>query len=158
VDKVAGIVKEIRARSTTVVTNDNISIIVPNSHFIEKPNTNWTHGDPKVRFRIPISVAYGSDVQKVCATLIGVGREHPASLAVPEPGVFFNGFGDSALDFELVVWSEQMSYRPRRFRSDLNFAIEEKFREAGIVIPFPQREVRLLGEPGEQASGGSPGS
>lgn len=144
VEGATGLVTEIRARSTTILTNDNIAVIVPNSRFIEKAVTNWTHGDPKVRFRIPVSVACGSDVQKVTGLLISIAKAHPAALAKPEPSVFFGGFGDSALNLELVVWSEEMSCRPRRFKSDLNFAIERRFREAGIEIPFPQRDVHLI--------------
>ncbi len=145
VDGKAGAVTEIRARSTTIVTNDNISIIVPNSRFIEEPITNWTLGDPRVRFRIPVGVAYASNVETVKTTLLAVAHEHSAVLENPEPTVFFDSFGENSLNFELVVWSAEMSSRPRRFRSDLNFAIERKLREAGIAIPFPQREVRLLG-------------
>ena len=137
----SGQVQRIGARSTVIVTNDNISIIVPNSKFIEESVTNWTFGDPRVRFRVPVGVAYGSDVEKVRELLIAVGRAHPKALQDPAPNVFFDKFGESSLDFELVVWSTEMSYRPRRFKSDLNFAIEKALREAGIEIPFPQRDV-----------------
>lgn len=143
VGKVAGQVRKIRARSTTVLTNDNIAIIVPNAKFIADSVTNWSHHDAKVRFRIPVGVAYGTDVEKVRDLLLAVAREHPQALAEPAPSVFFTGFGESSLDFELAVWSDEMSYRPRRFRSDLNFAIERKFRDAGIEIPFPQRDVHV---------------
>jgi len=72
-----------------------------------------------------------------------VARSHPAALSDPEPRVFFESFGDSALNLELVVWSAEMSFRPRRFRSDLNFAIDRVFRERGIELPFPQRDLHL---------------
>lgn len=137
----SGQVRRIGARSTVIVTNDNISIIVPNSKFIEESVTNWTYGDPRVRFRVPVGVAYGSDVKKVKELLIQVARAHPKALQDPAPNVFFEKFGESSLDFELVVWSTEMSYRPRRFKSDLNFAIEKTLRQAGIEIPFPQRDV-----------------
>ena len=140
---VTGQIQQIRARSTVVVTNDNITTIIPNNKFIDSPVTNWTYGDPRVRFRIPIGVAYGSDVQKVSETLIAAGAENPHTLKDPAPSVFFSGFGDSSLDFELVVWSSEMSNRPRRYRSELNFAIERKLREAGIEIPFPQRDLHI---------------
>ena len=143
VGEVTGQVERIHARSTIIRTNDNISMIVPNSKFIEDPVTNWTYGDPRVRFRVPVGVAYGSDVEKVKQALIEVGLENPNSLKDPAPSVFFDKFGESSLDFELVVWSSEMSYRPRRFKSDLNFAIEKKFRELGIEIPFPQRDVYI---------------
>jgi small-conductance mechanosensitive channel len=139
----AGQVELIRARSTVIRSNDNIALIVPNSKFIEEPVTNWTYGDPRVRFRIPVGVAYGSDVNKVREALIAAGQSNPHVLRDPAPSVFLNKFGDSALDFELVVWSSEMSHRPARFKSDLNFAIEEKLREAGIEIPFPQRDLHI---------------
>ncbi|MFL6529384.1 MAG: mechanosensitive ion channel family protein [Chthoniobacterales bacterium] len=143
VGKVAGQVERIRARCTIIRTNDNISMIIPNKKFIEDPVTNWTYGDPRVRFRIPVGVAYGSDLERVKDALIAAGAEHPAALKDPAPSVFLDKFGDSSIDFELVVWSDEMSYRPRRFRSDLNFAIARRFKEAGIEIPNPQRDVYI---------------
>src|SRR5438270_6185824 len=117
---VIGQVSRIRARSTVIVTNDNIAMIVPNQKFIDSPVTNWTYGDPRVRFRLPVGVAYGSDIDKVRAALIAAGKENPQTLADPEPSVFLEKFGENAIDFELVVWSAEMSHRPSRFRSDLN--------------------------------------
>ena len=143
VGDVTGQVERIRARSTVIRTNDNISMIVPNSKFIEDPVTNWTYGDPRVRFRIPVGVAYGSDLEKVKEALIAAGREHPNALKEPPVSVFLDKFGDNSIDFELVVWSSEMSYRPRRFKSDLNFAIARKLKEAGIEIPNPQRDVYI---------------
>lgn len=140
---VTGQVQKIRARSTVLVTNDNITTIIPNQKFIDSPVTNWTYGDPKVRFRIPVGVAYGSDVEKVRATLIEAAAEDPHTLDDPAPSVFFVEFGSSSLNFELVAWSDEMSHRPRRYQSDLNFAIDKKFREAGIEIPFPQRDLNI---------------
>jgi small-conductance mechanosensitive channel len=151
VGETAGTVHDIRTRSTTVITNDNIAVIVPNSHFIEETVINWSHHDPKVRFRVPIGVAYGSDVEKVRRLLLEVAQEHPQALREPPPSVFFESFGDSALNFQLVVWSSEMSWRPSRFRSDLNFAIERKLREAGIEIPFPQRDVHVRTLPAARA-------
>jgi small-conductance mechanosensitive channel len=140
---ITGQVQQIRARSTVIVTNDNIAMIVPNSKFIDSPVTNWTYGDPRVRFRLPVGVAYGSDVNKVRDALVAAGRSNPKVLEDPAPSVFLKQFGESSIDFELVVWSTEMSNRPARFKSDLNFAIEEKLREAGIEIPFPQRDLHI---------------
>ena len=140
---IVGQVQHIRARSTVIVTNDNITMIVPNSKFIDSPVTNWTYGDPRVRFRIPVGVAYGSDIEKVRAALISAGKENPHTLNDPEPSVFLEKFGDNAIELELVVWSSEMSYRPRRYRSDLNFAIEKNLREAGIELAFPQRDLHI---------------
>jgi small-conductance mechanosensitive channel len=140
---IAGQVRQIRARSTVIVTNDNIAMIVPNTKFIDSPVTNWTYSDPRVRFRVPIGVAYGSDVEQVRAALVAAAGEHPAALKDPEPSVFLKQFGNSSIDFELVVWSEEMSYRPSRFKSDLNFLIEKHLRQAGIEIPNPQRDLHI---------------
>jgi small-conductance mechanosensitive channel len=140
---VAGQVQQIRARSTVILTNDNITMIVPNTKFIDSPVTNWTYGDPRVRFRIPVGIAYGSDIDKVREALLAAGRENPHTLKDPEPSVFLEKFGENSLDFELVVWSSEKSYRPRSFRSDLNFAMERKLREAGIEIAFPQRDLHI---------------
>jgi small-conductance mechanosensitive channel len=143
VGTVTGQVKDIRARSTTILTNDNITIIVPNSDFIEKPVVNWSHGDPRVRFRIRVGISTDSDVPKACKILTEIARAHPAALKDPEPSVVFDKFGDSTFELELVVWSLEMSYRPRAFRSDLNFEIERRFREEGIGWPRARRDVRL---------------
>jgi small-conductance mechanosensitive channel len=140
---ITGQVHQIRARSTVIRTNDNIMMIVPNTKFIDSPVTNWTYGDPKVRFRIPVGVAYGSDVAKVRELLLAVAHENPHTLKEPPPGVFLEQFGENSIDFKLVVWSSEMSARPSRYRSDLNFAIEKKLREAGIEFPFPQRDVHI---------------
>jgi len=140
---IVGQVQHIRARSTVIVTNDNITMIVPNSKFIDSPVTNWTYGDPRVRFRVPVGVAYGSDIEKVRAALIAAGKENQHTLQDPAPSVFLEKFGDNAIEFELVVWSSEMSYRPRRYKSDLNFAIEKNLREAGIELAFPQRDLHI---------------
>jgi len=140
---VAGQVQQIRARSTVILTNDNITMIVPNTKFIDSPVTNWTYGDPRVRFRVPIGVAYGSDLEKVRNALLEVARENSHVLPQPAATVFLEAFGESSINLELVVWSKEMSYRPRRFRSDLNFAIVQKLREAGIEIPYPQRDLHF---------------
>jgi small-conductance mechanosensitive channel len=140
---VAGNVTRIRLRSTEVVTNDNISIIVPNSDFITHPVTNWSHGDSRVQIRLPVGIAYGTDVEKLRRVLLEVAAEHPKVLKIPEPTVFFDSFGDSALQFQLGVWTSEMSHSPRRFRSELNFAIERKLRLNHIQIPFPQRDLHL---------------
>src|SRR4051812_1925072 len=143
VSGVAGQVQQIRARSTVILTNDNITMIVPNKEFIDSPVTNWTYGDPRVRFRLPIGVAYGSDVNKVRDALIAAGKSNSYVLEDPAPNAFLIKFGESTIDFELIVWSSEMSHRPSRFTSDLNFAIEEKLRLAGIELPNPQRDIHI---------------
>lgn len=143
VGTVAGQVSKISLRSTTVVTNDNISIIVPNSDIISHAVTNWSHGDPRVRIRLAVGVAYGTDPEKLRRLLLEVAADHPKVLKTPASDVFFNGFGDSSLDFELAVWTAEMTAKPRRFRSELYYAIEKKLRDNHIEIPFPQRDLHL---------------
>src|SRR5216117_3597324 len=140
---ITGQVQRIRARSTLIMTNDNIAMIVPNEIFIDSPVTNWTYSDRRVRFRVPVGVAYGSDVNKVREALIAAAREHPASLGDPAPDAFLEKFGDSTIDFQLIVWSEEMSRRPSRFKSDLNYLICKHLGAAGIEIPNPQRDLHI---------------
>jgi small-conductance mechanosensitive channel len=138
-----GQVIEIRARSTTVLTNDNIAIIIPNSRFITEEVVNWSYNDAKVRFRIPVSVGYSSDVRAVERLLLETARTNTDVLAEPPPTVRFREFGDSALKFELLVWTSSLVQRRGKLFSDLNFAILEKLRANGVEIPFPQRDVHI---------------
>jgi small-conductance mechanosensitive channel len=141
--EVAGLVSKINLRSTNVVTNDNITIIVPNSDFITNKVTNWSYGDPTVRIRLPVGVAYGTDPQRLTRLLLEVASEHPKVLRDPASEVFFVAFGDSSLNFELGVWTAEMTSKPRQFRSELNYAIEHKLRQNKIEFPFPQRDLHL---------------
>lgn len=143
VSGIAGRVVKISLRSTTVVTNDNITMIVPNADFISQTVTNWSHGDLKVRIRIPIGVAYGTDPELVQKLLLEVACEHPKTLEQPKPVVLFDAFGDNSLNFELAAWTAEMTTRPKRYMSELNFAIEKKLRENYVEIPFPQRDIHI---------------
>jgi small-conductance mechanosensitive channel len=140
---VAGRVTKIQIRSTTVVTNDNITMIVPNADFISNTVTNWSHGDPKVRIRVPVGVAYGSDLKLLQQLLLEAAAEHPKALRDPTPVVLFTEFGDSSLNFELGVWTQEMTATPIHFTSEMNFIIEQKLRENDIEIPFPQRDLHV---------------
>ena len=140
---VAGRVTKIQLRSTTVVTNDNITMIVPNADFISNTVTNWSHGDPKVRIRVPVGVAYGSDLKLLQQLLLEAAGEHPKALRDPSPVVLFTEFGDSSLNFELGVWTQEMTATPVHFTSEMNFIIEQKLRENDIEIPFPQRDLHV---------------
>jgi small-conductance mechanosensitive channel len=140
---VAGQVAKINLRSTIIVTNDNISIIVPNNSLITNPVTNWSYGDPKVRLRLPFGVAYGTDVEKLQRIVIEAAAENSAVLKEPPPSLLFLEFGESSLNFELAVWTVEMANNPKRFRSNLYFALERKFRENQIEVPFPQRDLHL---------------
>jgi len=143
VGNIEGDVVRIGGRSTTVLTNDNISIIVPNSKFILENVVNWSHNERTVRFRIPVSVAYGSDARLVEKTLLEVAKENPDVLDDPEPAVRFMEFGDSGLLFELRAWTMTLIHKKGKLISSLNFAINEKFKERNIEIPFPQRDIHI---------------
>jgi len=144
VGDVEGDVVYIGGRSTTVVSNDNISIIVPNSKFITENVINWSHNDRKVRFRIPVSVAYGTDLAVVERLLLEVANANPDVLEEPPPGVRLMEFGDSGLGFELRVWSTSLIHRRGLLTSAINSAIYRSFTENGIEIPYPRRDVQIL--------------
>ena len=138
-----GIVKRIQIRSTTVLTRENVWILVPNKDFITEKVTNFVYTDAKVRLHISIGVAYGSDTALVRRALLEVARDHGKVLKRPTPEVWFVGFGDSSLDFELLAWVEDPVQR-HRVESDLRFAIDAAFRRYEIKIPFPQRDLHLV--------------
>ncbi len=142
VENVEGQVESINFRSTTIITNDNISIIVPNSEFINQTVINWSHGDPRVRVHVPVGVAYGSDVELVTQVLYDVARSKKGVLARPAPEVRFLEFADSSLSFELLVWSDEPPLT-NLLKSELNYAIDAAFRKNGVEIPFPQRDVHV---------------
>ena len=142
-DKVSGDVVEIRARATLVRTNDDIYTIVPNSRFITDTVTNWSFRTPRVRFHFPVGAAYGSDPRAVEEALLAAAGKCEHALKEPAPTVFFRGFGESSLDFELACWTAVMLHRRGSFQSEVNFLIHEELTRRGIEIPFPQRDLRI---------------
>ena len=140
-----GVVEEVRTRSIVLKTLDRISIIVPNSRFLSDEVINWNHRRSVTRLHLPLGVAYGSDVKRVKSALLQAAAEHLEVLHNPSPQVFFTGFGDSSLDFELLIWTSDPS-RQSPLKSDLYFRIEELFREQEIEVPFPQRDVNFKAE------------
>ncbi|HEU5360335.1 MAG TPA: mechanosensitive ion channel domain-containing protein [Candidatus Deferrimicrobiaceae bacterium] len=138
-----GDVVRIAGRSTWIRTNDNVVMIIPNSEFINSHVTNWTANDRQVRFAIPLGVSYGSDPEFVRQVLEEVAGRHPDVLTIPPPEVLFTGFGDSSLDFELRVWTISRVQFPRILASEIYFMIFKAFKEHGIEIPFPQRDLHL---------------
>lgn len=142
-----GTVKAINVRSTLINTNDNIDIVVPNSEFVTSRLTNWTLGERILRVRIPFGVAYGSDKELVKKAAQEAAAEVQYTLMHMkgrEPDVWLVDFGDSSLDFLLLVWvNRQGARRPTRTRAAYLWALETKFAEYGIEIPFPQRDLNL---------------
>lgn len=141
-----GYVETIGNRSTRIRRVDGVHMLVPNSALLEQTVVNWTLVDINVRSSVRVGVAYGSDVALVASILGKAAEEHPDILDDPGPVVVFDDFGDSALVFEIFFWSAAGNERGlRRIRSDLRFAIDAAFRENGVKIPFPQRDLHLYG-------------
>ncbi len=138
-----GDVVRMQGRSTWVRTNDNVVIIVPNSEFINHRVTNWTANDTRVRINMPVGVSYDADPAEVRRILVEIAAKHAEVLENPAPEVVFTEFGDSSLNFELRVWTERRVQTPKVLKSDLYFAIFAAFREHGIEIPFPQRDLHV---------------
>ena len=143
VGDVFGDVVSISMRSTTVVTNDNISVIIPNSEFISSTVINWSHNDRNVRFNIPVGVAYKEDPEKVKQILLDVAKNDEGVLKDPKPYVLFEEFGDSSLNFNLQIWTSSYITTPAILKSKLYFEIFKKFKENNIEIPFPQRDLHI---------------
>lgn len=137
-----GDVQAINLRTTLVMTNDRVAIIVPNSRLVSQRVINWSYGDPRARIPIPISVAVDSDVNLVSETLLLAAKDVDLVLTDPAPKVQFLKFGEYSLDFRLLVWTRHPSRHPQ-IKSDINYRIEKLFRERRIEIPYPTHEFLL---------------
>lgn len=144
VDGLVGRVTKIDLRTSTVFSRDGMNVIVPNHHFINENVVNWSHDALETRFGIKVGVAYGSDERKVKEILLACARSHDMVIDTEEKPVIVRlaDFGDSALIFEVLFWSQRI-FRIENVKSDVRFAILAAFREAGIVIPFPQRDLHI---------------
>lgn len=140
-----GTVERIGARSITLRTLDNISVLVPNAHLLDSQVVNWNHDHPVSRLHLKVCVDYRADAKQVKAALLQTAQEHPEVLPKPAPDVYLREFGESAIEFDLMVWirnpEQQLS-----IRSDLYFQIEESLRDRQISIPYPQRDLHLKTE------------
>jgi potassium efflux system protein len=147
-----GYVRRISIRSTQIQTFDRADVIVPNSELISTQVTNWMLRDKSGRVTVAVGVAYGSDTKRVKEVLLEVARNHPQVVVdsgrLPQPTVLFRRFGDSSLDFELRCFIHNIDNRLTVI-SDLNFAIDQAFRDEGIEIPFPQRDLHIKGWPSQ---------
>ena len=141
---IEGKVKNINLRTTVVTTNDHITVIVPNSKLVSDNLINWSYADRRARLSVPVGVASDSDVDAVERLLLEAAEGVEHVLETPRPSVQFAEFGESALDFRLLVWTD----RPRRhpqIKSDIRFRVLRLFREAGVKIPNPQRDLYVRG-------------
>ncbi len=142
VDGEIAVVKRINLRATTVQTFNHVENIVPNQKFYTSSVITYTGSDRISRYLIPVRVSYNSEPEKVIEILLKVAKEHPDVLKKPKPVVFFIGFGDSSIDFELSVWLDNPIFR-KRVTSELNQAIWQAFAHNNIEIPFPQRDLHI---------------
>ena len=138
-----GTVQKLNIRSTLVRTNDNVEIVVPNETFLTSQLTTYTRTNRQVRMRLPVGVAYGSDPYQVRDLMVKAAERHGLVLAQPAPTVQFMGFGESSLDFNLLVWIDQ-PHRMPQIRSDLYYMLWDALTQHNIVIPFPQRDLHLV--------------
>lgn len=144
VGDISGDVIKISARSTTIVTNDNISVIIPNSQFIDSQVINWSHNDRNIRFNFPVGVSYNEDPEQVKSILLEVAKANEGVLPSPAPDVLFDDFADSSLNFYLRVWTSEYINKPKVLKSQLYYEIFRRFKEEGIEIPFPQRDIHII--------------
>jgi len=143
VDGIEGNIVNIAARATTIITNDNIAIIVPNSKFINEKVINWSLNDKLVRFNFPVNVSYKEDPANIKRILMAVASKCEGVETSPAPDVLFKDYGDSSINFILRVWSSEFSYTPLVLKSKLYYAIFEEFKKQGVVIPYPQRDLHI---------------
>jgi potassium efflux system protein len=139
-----GTVTRIGIRASTVQTFQGAEIIIPNATFISGNVTNWTLSEAKRRLDLPIGVAYGTDPKLVKELLERPAIQHPDVLTSPAPAVFFKEFGDSALNFEIQFWVMQES-NTTKVKSEVALEVMRLLSEAGLEIPFPQRDLHLRG-------------
>lgn len=143
VDGLVARVQRIDIRTSKVITRQGIVLVLPNSVMTSNAVTNWSLEDKATRFTIKVGVAYGSDVRKVERLLLRAAKENADVDQTRSPIVVFDDFGDSALIFELRFWSSSL-WAMDIVKSDLRFSIDELFRQEGVQIPFPQRDVHLI--------------
>jgi small-conductance mechanosensitive channel len=145
-DNFYGKVRDITSRYTLVQALDGREAIIPNETLIVTTVVNHTHTDRNTRIGCPVSVAYGTDLERAMSILNGVAAAHPRVLREPEPGALVLRFGESGIDMELGFWIGDPDAGTSGVRSDINAAIWRAFRDAGIEIPYPRRVIEITGE------------
>ncbi len=157
VGTVSGTVSKIRIRATWITGFDRKELVVPNKEFVTQQLVNWSLTDPVLRVEVPVGIAYGSDTERAMRELLAVADANRHVLRDPKPQVFFLGFGASSLDFELRVFSPDVERR-LVIKHELHLAIDRAFRDAGIEIAFPQRDLHLRSVPEAWGPTGPPPS
>ncbi len=143
VGETVGTIQEVGMRLTRLRTPDNLECLVPNAHLVDSTITNYTHTNPLIRIRVPVGVSYNSDPDQVRAVILEVARACPDLESSPAPEVWFTEFGESALNFELLVWLNIRQTNGGQVKSALHFGLFRALKAAGIELPFPQRDLHL---------------
>jgi small-conductance mechanosensitive channel len=138
-----GTVTDIYLRATKVRTRDNIEYIIPNSQLISNTIINYSLSSPMIRIELPVGVSYGADPRVVKKILLEAAEKEPLVSKNKKPVVRFKEYGDSSINFELLIWIDVRMVPRRKVRSALYFTIFENFQKAGIEIPFPQRDIHI---------------
>jgi len=143
IDNKLGWVQELRARYVVVMDRDGVERLIPNETLITNEVINWSYSDRNVRMKIPVSISYDNDPEQALALLAEAAKANPRVLADPPPTTRLMAFGDSGVDLELRVWIQDPEAGLGSVRSDINLAIWRAFKDAGIVIPYPQRDLHI---------------
>ena len=143
VGETRGVVTDIYLRATKVRTRDNIEYLIPNSEFMTQTIVNYTLSSPLIRVHIPVGVSYDADPETVRQILLEVARTNPNVNRRRKPEVFFDAYGDSSINFNLLVWIDMREIGEKRLRSELYYKIFEELKKADIEIPFPQRDLHI---------------
>ncbi len=152
-DKVVGQVSKIGIRAVSVVTRDKIEFLIPNEQLMTSTVENWSYSSREVRVKVPVPVAYGSDLVLAERLILEAAHGIPRVLESRQPKVWLTAFGDSAIEFELLIWIEDPEDGLGNLRSDLLKSIWEKFKADGVEIPFPQSDIRIKEWPAQSPLG-----
>jgi small-conductance mechanosensitive channel len=146
-DKSYGWVTAMGARYVTLRTRDGIEHLIPNDHFLEHGVVNWSHSDIRLRLHVPVSIAYDSDVRQAIALCIEAAKSVKRVIDRPEPLCLLKGFGENSVDLEIRMWIEDPRNGTQNVKSEVLLAVWDRFKEAGIRFPFPQRDVHIVSLP-----------
>ena len=149
-----GTVTDIYLRATSVRTRDNVEFLIPNSELISKTIVNYSLSSPMIRIEVPVGVSYNADPAVVEKILLAAAEKEPQVSDYEMPVVRFTEYGDSSINFELLIWIDVREVPRRKVRSALYFSIFEEFRRQGIEIPFPQRDIHIRSKAGEEEKKG----
>jgi small-conductance mechanosensitive channel len=144
-DTAVGQVKKIGIRAVSITTRDQIEYLIPNEILMTSQVENWSYSSRDVRVKVPVTVAYGTDIEQAEALMLQAARAVPRVHNTPAPSVWLRAFGDNAIEFEVQCWIDDPEEGVGNIRSDVLKQVWHLFREHGVEIPFPQREVRFAG-------------